>query len=152
MSTKASADSPSSGLMPLAEEDIVEMPFAPGEVVAGKYEILEAGITYAMDLEHTRTLLAQHFHQRALIDGRLRIALRHLDDAETRFGGLDEQLDAVEDGRPLSGHDAPARAAPETPFAKPSRARTAIADARMAAQVVDAPGNTPGGQILRRGA
>jgi serine/threonine protein kinase len=40
VSTKASADSPSSGLMPLAEEDIVEMPFAPGEVVAGKYEIL----------------------------------------------------------------------------------------------------------------
>src|SRR5688572_19420064 len=40
VSTKASADSPSSGLMPLAEEDIVEMPFAPGEVVASKYEIL----------------------------------------------------------------------------------------------------------------
>jgi len=40
VSTKASADSPNSGLVPLAEEDIVEMPFAVGEVVAGKYEIL----------------------------------------------------------------------------------------------------------------
>jgi eukaryotic-like serine/threonine-protein kinase len=40
VSTKASADSPSSGLVPLAEEDIVEMPFAAGDVVAGKYEIL----------------------------------------------------------------------------------------------------------------
>jgi serine/threonine-protein kinase len=41
-STKASSPgtSPPSGLVPLAEQDIVEMPFAPGEMVAGKYEIV----------------------------------------------------------------------------------------------------------------
>jgi serine/threonine protein kinase len=33
-------ESPSSGLVPLGENDIVEMPFAAGEVIAGKYEVV----------------------------------------------------------------------------------------------------------------
>jgi eukaryotic-like serine/threonine-protein kinase len=39
--SKGSApESPSSGLVPLGDDDIVEMPFAAGEVIAGKYEVV----------------------------------------------------------------------------------------------------------------
>ena len=40
MSKGTSPESPTSGLVPLGEDDIVEMPFAAGEVIAGKYEVV----------------------------------------------------------------------------------------------------------------
>jgi serine/threonine-protein kinase len=47
---------PASGLVPLAEEDFVEMPFTPGEMIAGKYEVVgligSGGMGYVVSALH----------------------------------------------------------------------------------------------------
>jgi len=69
---------PSSGLVPLSQEDIVELPFAPGEIIGGKYEIIgligTGGMGYvvsAMHVELGEMVALKFLRQEALANGEL---------------------------------------------------------------------------------
>ncbi|MFO7181304.1 MAG: protein kinase [Pseudomonadota bacterium] len=79
MAKSATSDRiPSSGLVPLAPEDVVELPFAPGEIIGGKYEIIgligTGGMGYvvsAMHVELGERVALKFLRQEALANSEL---------------------------------------------------------------------------------